>query len=107
MKKERFIRTTFLMPEKLWEQVVEFNKTLHLSSDSAAARLLLVLALKNEKGIKITDLKGHKVKRTLELLPSLKAEVKKFQHRHEVDESQVAICHLVAHGLTVIKKVIK
>jgi hypothetical protein len=107
MEKEKFIRTTFLVPEQTWNQVIEFNKKLHLSSDSAAARLLLVLGLKNEKTIKINELKSKKIKRTLELLPSLKADIKKFQHRHEVDESQIAICHLVAHGLTVIKQLIK
>lgn len=107
MEKEHFMRTTFLIPTKTWAGVVEFNEILHLSSDSAAARLLLVLGLRNQKDITIHTLPKDKEKRTLEILPSLKTQVKKFQHKHEIDTSQEAICHLIARGLEVIKQVTK
>lgn len=106
MSKSDLVKTYFYIPEALWHKVEAFNKRVHLSSDAAAARLLIAVALKNEKTFRFTPLPEKMTTKGIAFQAQLREEIFKFQHRHYLDDKQTAYCQLIHHGLNVMKELV-
>ncbi len=105
MSKDKLVKTYFFIPEELWQQVEKFNQQVHLSSDAAAARLLLVLGLRNEASFKKVTLSEKMTTKGIAFQQGLREEIFRFQHRHYIDDKQTAYCQLIHHGLKVADKI--
>ena len=81
--KEELVKTYFYIPENLWKRVEKFNQKVHLSSDAAAARMLIAVALRNEKEFVFTELPKKMTTKGIAFQAGLR-ENKPWITRHEV-----------------------
>lgn len=107
LNKHELVKTYFYIPQALWKKVELFNDRMQLSSEAAATRFLITLALKNEKSFRFTKLPKKMTTRGLAFQIGLRENVFKFQHRHAIEDKQTAYCQLIQHGLVVMKQLME